>query len=275
MKNKHSIVLLILLSPLFYSLTLAQKTILNVSLSSFKQVPKQLDLQKITSSEGTMELSKQELIPDTNGILFETKVILPDFIEGVYYRPYSAYVASGNRMEPVFFKLEKELFDYEPQLPREDNNMMFGSFIMLKNAKNEFIAILPLVSTSVGNTFSVTRNGVYLTSATYGTAKVQESIPLIAYAKSKNPYLAVKQVWQQAMSQPQIKGRIQLREDKIYPENFKYLGWCSWEHFRTKINETIISNAIKDLKQSDLPFRWVMVDDGYLDATKKQAIKFI
>jgi len=229
--------------------------------SKLNHIPKELSLDK----EGIVILSKQTFVPDKNGILFESKINLPDFSEGVYYRPYSAYLASGNRMEPIFFHQEKDLFAYQPKFPREDNNLMFGSFMMMKNAQEEYIAVLPLVSTTVGNTFSVKKDGLYLTAATYGSATEEVSIPLLAIAKNKNPYKATQKVWDLAMQHPDIKGRIQWRDKKEYPENFKYLGWCSWEHFKTKIHEKNMTDAINDLKQSKLPFRWVMIDDGYLD----------
>ena len=225
------------------------------------QIPGTLSLDH----DGIVILSKQKFTPDKDGVLFESKIKLPDFDEGIYYRPYSAFLASGNRMEPIFFHKEEDLFAYKPELPREDNNLMFGSFMMVKNAKKEFIAVLPLVSTTVANTFSVKKDGLYLTAATYGTATEDVSIPLMAIAKNKNPYKAIKKVWDIAMQHPDIKGRIQWRDKKEYPENFKYLGWCSWEHFKTKIHEKNMTDAINDLKQSKLPFRWVMIDDGYLD----------
>ncbi len=49
---------------------------------------------------------------------------------------------------------------------------------------------------------------------------------------------------------------------KRYPEPYSYLGWCSWEHYRENIGEEIILSAIRDIKSSPLPIRWVLVDDG-------------
>ncbi len=236
-------------------------------------IPESIELSNL-SENGQLGLMKQELVPDSNGIIAEIILKLPEFKKGIYYRPFSAKLAAGNRVEPVWFSNISQLDSFVKRKPRMDDNMNLGAFMMLKKDNGEYLALLPLVSDRIGNTFSIRNNNIYLTMATYGTRTEEVSVPLISYAQSENPYEAARMVWEKAMTNEEIKDNINWRENKKYAEPYKYLGWCSWEHYKKNISEEIILDAIKEIKLSDIPFRWVLVDDGYLDAKKSQLISF-
>lgn len=219
-------------------------------------------------------LKQQPLVPNEEGIIARIKLRLPEFQKGVYYRPFSEKLAAGNRIEPLWFEHIEQLKDFARRKPRMDDHLDLGGFMMLKKEDGRYMALLPLVSSRVGNTFSICDNSVYLTMATYGTQTEEVAAPLICYAQAENPYEAVREVWELAMNTDGIKGNINWRKNKTYPEAYKYLGWCSWEHYRQNINEEIIVNAISEIKKSLIPFRWVLVDDGYLDIEKGQLLSF-
>ncbi|REE00143.1 Sip1-related alpha-galactosidase [Marinoscillum furvescens] len=240
---------------------------------NFDQIPSLLAVNEV-SREGIFSINKQEFTPDSVGVIATIPIKLPAYEKGMYYRPFSDRVASGNRMEALWFSSPAELQNYELKRPREDDNMQFGAFMLLRKTNGQFLAVMPLVSKEVGNTFSVKDSAFYLQTATYGTDTVDIEIPLLAYAEDESPYAATRRVWELAKSHPVLAGQINWRSDKTFPEPFQYLGWCSWEHFRQKINEDIIANSIKDIQQSDLPIRWVMVDDGYLHQHKGQLLSF-
>ncbi|MEI6865748.1 Sip1-related alpha-galactosidase [Flavicella sp.] len=228
----------------------------------------------LSVSKGIIILNKQQLVPDTNGIIAEIELKLPEFKQGVYYRPFSEKLAAGNRVEPIWFEQIAQLDTYVQKKPRMDDFMNLGVFMMLKKENGQYLALLPLVSNRIGNSFSIRNKGVYLTMATYGTRTENISAPLISYAQSDNPYEAAREAWELAMKAEEIKDNINWRENKKYPEPYKYLGWCSWEHYKKNISEEIILDAIREVKSSDIPFRWVLIDDGYLDVKKSQLMSF-
>ncbi len=236
-------------------------------------IPQSIALEQV-STKGIFVLNQQELAPDSNGIIAEIKLELPQFAKGIYYRPFSAKLAAGNRVEPLWFSQISELGAYERKKPRMDDNTSLGAFMMLKKDNGQYLALLPLVSNRVGNTFSIRDNNIHLTVATYGTRTEDVAVPLLSYAQSENPYEAARMVWEQAIQIDEIKGNINWRENKIYPEPYKYLGWCSWEHYKKNINEENMLDAIKEMKSSEIPFRWALIDDGYLDAKKSQLLSF-
>lgn len=243
------------------------------TVQEYNTIPETIVINQL-NTKGVLQLNKQELVPNQEGIIAEIKLELPEFKKGVYYRPFSKRLASGNRVEPLWFDDISELNNYQHQKPRMDSDISLGTFMMLQKENGEYLAILPLVSNRIGNTFSIHDNKMYVTMATYGTATENVSVPFISYAQSKNPYEAARQVWELAMEMDGVKENINWRESKKYPEAYHYLGWCSWEHYKHNINEDVILKAAKDIKKSPIPFRWMLIDDGYLDHKGGQLMSF-
>ena len=238
-----------------------------------KVIPRSLDLSSLNKN-GLISLEKQALTPDPKGIIAEINLKLPEFKKGIYYRPFSSKTASGNRVEPLWFEHIAQLDSYELKKPRIDNYMNLGTFMMLKKADGQYLALLPLVSNRIGNTFSVRDTSIYLTMASYGTKTEEVSVPLLAYARSENPYEAARLAWKMAMNTKEIKDNINWRENKPYPEAYTYLGWCSWEHYKRNISEEIMLEVMDGIKASPIPFRWVLIDDGYLDVKGGKLVSF-
>lgn len=223
-----------------------------------------------SSKEGAYVLTEQSFVPDSNGIMGSTILQLPEFEKGIYYRPFSYANASGNRMAPVWFGDITELGDEA----YSNQNMDLGAFLMLRKKDGDYLAILPVVSKMLGTTLSVTSDTFTLTVASYGTETVTAEAPLLAYANSPNPYEATHRVWALAKELNGVKGNVNWRSDKEFPEPYRYLGWCSWEHYRKNIDEPILLDAIRDIKSSTLPIRWVLVDNGYLDEKNQRLLSF-
>lgn len=236
------------------------------SIVLLSQIPQQISLGDIAPKpSGRITLTKQPLTPNKDGVIADIELTLPDFKRGIYYRPFSEKLAAGNRMQPIWFNNVAELSEYKKIAPNEDAYTQYGAFVLLEQKDGQYVAIMPLVSNHVGNTFSVRDNNIYLTMATYGTQSEDVEVPLLSFAVSRSPYEACRQAWQVAMNCDEIKDNIGWRNDKKYPEAFEYFGWCTWEHFRNKITEDNVVEALKGINQSSIPFRWAMIDDGYLD----------
>jgi alpha-L-fucosidase len=57
----------------------------------------------------------------------------------------------------------------------------------------------------------------------------------------------------------------------VYPEIFGHLGWCSWEHYRREITAERLADAVRRIHHSEVPVRWVLVDDGYYETMPPDA----
>ena len=57
---------------------------------------------------------------------------------------------------------------------------------------------------------------------------------------------------------------IPLRPERRMPEEFRYLGWCSWNAFYTDVNETGLRQKAAELTAKRVPVRWMLIDDGWM-----------
>ncbi|WP_217582314.1 hypothetical protein, partial [Lysinibacillus sp. GbtcB16] len=73
---------------------------------------------------------------------------------------------------------------------------------------------------------------------------------MLAWSVSSDPYTACREVWETAVTDQRIGGTTRLREQKHYPEPFRYLGWCSWEEYRFDINEEMLLQAADRIEES-------------------------
>lgn len=221
-----------------------------------------------------------EAKPDKEGLVLSREVELPKFENGVYYRPFTrrggpgGSIARGNRVEAVAFKSISDLETYQPSKTRKaHDHVQEGQFILLQLPQGQFMALLPMTSEKTYGQFFVENGKLILKSGNYGTNTIDGEIPLVCWAYGDSPYAATSAVWDQVFESGFVAA--QPRSTKQYPEEpYGYLGWCSWEHYKTKISEKVITDAFHTIEASGAPIRWVMVDDGYLDEQKRMLKSF-
>ncbi len=250
---------------------------LSVSLPKVITPSEQLELG---GTDGTFVVSvDQQIDPNAKGELRRVDLALPPFKRGVYMRAYTPF--SGNRVSPIWFNSIEDILNFKPKPPYEDTNssdftINYGTFMMLELEDGRHLALLPLVGPESSASFMFDQNKLQIAVATHGDKPFRGELPVYAVGFGVTPYAASQAAWNEALALPQLEGMVQPRGKKEYPEVFKYLGWASWEAYRENINEKLMVdnfNAISD--QSDLPVRWFLVDDGYVDATEnKQLLSF-
>jgi hypothetical protein len=138
--------------------------------------------------------------------------------------------------------------------------------VVLELERGDYLAILPLVGHRSAAWLRGDGEGLRLEAGTFGTAPgFDEELPLVAAVRDQDLYRACARVWAAALRHPALAGVGRLRHHKNYPEVFNHLGWCSFEEFKLNIDERIIVSSIRSLAASDVPVRWVIVDDGHVD----------
>ncbi len=141
-----------------------------------------------------------------------------------------------------------------------------GLFALARYADGRVLAILPTPGPRTLSWLHVTDDGQYqVRLGTLGTAVVAGDLPAMAWAWADDVHTACRSAWAVALACEEIAAATVAREAKTYPELFEYLGWCSWEEYHQNISEAVLVPAIRALADSDLPIRWVLVDDGFLD----------
>jgi hypothetical protein len=139
-----------------------------------------------------------------------------------------------------------------------------GLLVLFKLKNDEFLLLQGIASPNAMSYLVIADDGkLSVNLATFGVDAVSGDIPLITYARGKNVYDVFQQAWKNAINTEALKGRSAMRYEKEYPEIFKYLGWCSWEQYRTKVSSDLMVDAMQRIEKSPIPIRWVLIDNGH------------
>lgn len=93
--------------------------------------------------------------------------------------------------------------------------------------------------------------------------KVLEDLSLTA-AEGDDPYLCCHRAVEYAL---QLMGRdTMVREERQYPQLFEGLGWCTWDAYYHQVTEEGILKKLQEFREKEIPVKWVLIDDGWLDA---------
>ncbi len=190
--------------------------------------------------------------PDKKGVMERYVLAVPEFEIGVYYGG-SWWPAGGNRVYPAVVRDLSGLGEG-------------GMFLLLKLKGAGYLAILPLACRNAYSWFDSDGGKLVLKMGTHGKDAIRGDIPLYAWSRAAGLYEACHNAWAAALECAPVKDLALLREKKEYPEVFRYLGWCSWEHYKGKVDEANMVQAMRDIEQSKLPIRFFLVDNGHFDS---------
>lgn len=222
----------------------------------------------VLGESGLLSRTLRNVIP-AEGCLASYDLTLPDFEKGVINESKIGGWCSGYETGPVPFTS----FDQFKGRSYDDihdkkflNAFHCGYYLLLKLNDGRYLALLPLVSADVMAIISVYEGVPRIKLCTFGTDAFSGRAPLFSWAYAKDPYSATQKCWDHALKSKFCKDNIQWRSKKKYPQSFNYLGWCTWESFGGDITEANVIKSISEIGESPVPVRWVIIDDGYLDA---------
>lgn len=240
----------------------------------------------MSSHIGIINIDGEVLNPDSNGVLKIYTLLVPSYKVGVYSSSDNYYdkwpPINGNRVLPWAFSpktiislFERPAYGVDDQINstykvaamknRTRYVSRYGIFLQLQLADGRYMAILPLASTKAVTWFYVDKSGnIQLLLCNHGTEPVSGKIPLIAWSIADNVNKACFDLFKEIEHDKVMGQNFRLRYQKEYPEVFKYLGWCTWEEYKKDISEKLLINDIVKIKNSSLPIRYTIIDDGYL-----------
>lgn len=83
----------------------------------------------------------------------------------------------------------------------------------------------------------------------------------LAITAADDPYSAIKQNYEFAREVGAIK--IPLKREKKLSYIFDGLGWCTWDAFEQNVTEELIIKKLDELREKNVPIRWILIDDGW------------
>ena len=216
--------------------------------------------------------SLDSVTPDSKGVLLKRELKLPEFKRGAYFggglgsnfkwprlaNQLTPWYVNNNDMSTLF----AEPFAKNPCKTVGKGAQSQGMFALYQLASGEYLTLLPLSKGSTMSWLDTSKGGeLKLVLGNFGSGTESGKISTLVWAKDRDLYRALHKTWELAVSE--LDGSTGWRKDKTYPEAFEYLGWCSWEHFKKKIDSDKLIQATKTIENSGLPIRWVLVDDGF------------
>ncbi len=230
-----------------------------------------LDFRELQTDIGMQVERSFNGAPDQDGVLRLYVVELPSILDAVYYSPNDNqgterikrdnWPSAGNKTQPRLLK----------DLGRAGAG---GLFLLLKLADGRFLALLPVCGDRTLAWFTSSNGRFAVNLGTLGTGRVTGDLPVMAWARSQDPYEACRLVWETALRHPLVQQSTRLRQGKSYPEIFRYLGWCTWEEYRSDITEQSLLDSVNGIEASELPIRWFLVDNGHLDERDRLLLSF-
>jgi raffinose synthase len=188
------------------------------------------------------------LSTDTLKLFFDTSDSIKTGIYSVLYGPVFCW------SKPVRFTTFSEI-----------GNLQGIQFAYWKYTNNVYAAALPLG----GNGFVFSLGNESKGFGAIGTlgfkTNIEGEIPILGLSVSSDFYKLIPSTFHYSFDAMGIPAN--LRQKKIKPEMFNYLGWASWNAFMHNINEEKIINAARSLKALQIPVKWFLIDDGWLDVT--------
>jgi hypothetical protein len=244
--------------------------------------PESLDLAKLPAQQGIKELAGFSGRPDAGGVLKTWRVVLPPFERACFFSGLRTkadnWPADHNQVLPWIIKSDfRELLDKKGLAlgPKVSQASRHALQVLLKLADGQAMALLPIAGPKTMSWLEVDDSGqLLLRLGTLGTEPVSCDAPVLAWSRGPDVYAACHDVWDLALHCPAVRGRTAWRSEKTYPEAFLYLGWCTWEQYKKKIDERLLLTALDQIEASGLPIRWFLVDDGHQTQTDMELISF-
>lgn len=236
-------------------------------------------------NEGIVEIDFYHTLPDSLGILRSFEITLPDYEKAVYYAQdsfYNYFPVNGNRILPWILTPNtiRDVFIAPAYGVDDEQNQAYknpgftgktrhidrsGNYMLVSLKDGRTLSMLPLANHCAISDFYITQDGkITLRIANYGTESIEGNIPILAWSYGTNLNESNYNLFSLLQKHSEYQKSIRLRYQKKFPEIFKYLGWCTWEQYRTNMNADLMKKELAKLKKSDVPVRFAILDDCHL-----------
>lgn len=227
----------------------------------------------------SLPVSYKESIPaHTQTVAFPIR--LPNYVRGMFFSRDSRpgdfeWPNNTNRLLPWAFNNLKELTDpHYSGIPSNGAPSPLGDALLLELANGDFLFVKAVAGSNCLSWLQINDNGsVTLYASTLGKDELKPQIPLLLIHQDRSIYKTIRQAYQLLTEEKEFSD-LKSRTEKEYFEAFGYLGWCTWEHHHDEIDESKIISDIEAIEASDIPIRYILIDDGHLANKDRQLTSF-
>ena len=149
-----------------------------------------------------------------------------------------------------------------------------GDALLLELSNGEYLFAKAVTGSNSLSWLQINTNGsITLYVSTLGKDYLKPRVPLLLIHQGKSIYSTIRQAYKALMKNTEISD-LKSRTTKEYFEAFRYLGWCTWEHYHYDIDESKIVSDMEAIESSGIPIRYVLIDDGHLANKDRQLTSF-
>lgn len=205
---------------------------------------------------------------------------LPGYVRGIFFSRDSRpgdfkWPNNTNRLLPWAFNELKDITDeHYAGIPSNAAPSALGDALLLELDNGTFLFAKAVSGTNSLSWMQINDDGsIALYASTLGKDCLRSKVPLLLVGQARSGYEAIRNAYQCLMDDAQAAD-LKKRTDKEYFEAFRYLGWCTWEHYHADIDEAAILNDLQKIEASGIPVRYVLIDDGHLASKNRQLSSF-
>jgi hypothetical protein len=142
---------------------------------------------------------------------------------------------------------------------------------LLWKSENSYYHIIPICASVFKSDIKGAERGFTISISSFDGGRNLCQTPVFVLGKGDNPFALSKQITKEVI---ELRGESRTIDEKRYPERLEYFGWCSWDAFYQDVNEEGVLNKVKELKEKEVPVKWLMIDDGWSKTTNNRLSTF-
>ncbi|MFS0613444.1 Sip1-related alpha-galactosidase [Lederbergia ruris] len=147
-----------------------------------------------------------------------------------------------------------------PYFKKDLSNLPSRTQSLLWYSGEEFHQLLPICDSVFKSEMKGAEKGFDITISSLDSGRNQCKTLAFVLGRGGCPFALSEQLTKNVLS---LCGQSRAIDEKRYPERLDHLGWCSWDAFYQDVNESGILSKAQELKEKQVPVKWIMIDDGW------------
>lgn len=193
---------------------------------------------------------------DFLGLFFDG---IPEYTQGVTiwrYKPWNSW------SKPIRIDAIGDMEDDDVQ------------FFYWRYADGVYGAAIPLCGEGYRTTIGQEDGSFGAKSVSYYDGMDVEQIPQIAVGFGDDPYQLFSDLYEEGLTRMGLQEN--LAANKTFPPILDNIGWCTWNSsdLGRNLNEDFLLESAKSFADAGFPLKYIIVDDGWFDATNNQLNSF-
>lgn len=184
---------------------------------------------------------------------------------------FSLTFDSFGETEKMLAIVSKNAWWMGPEFPAQASELPEETFTVMVKDKETHKYYLPMpISNALCELKGADGKGMVCINS--GNGQNEISGCFLAVSLDKNPYRAADKVFSTARKHGVID--VPLKSERHCSDMFNYFGWCSWDAFYHDVTEEGLLAKLSELKEKNIPVKWILIDDGWSQYADSRLISF-